>query len=94
VGPRVVRPSPAPPALPLSPGGKLRLLTIPADAEIMVDGRRVGVGSAFDLPIAVGVRRIQVRATGYTTFDTVLDVTAGGTFSLGRITLPIAEGHP
>ena len=70
------------------------MLTIPADAEISVDGHRVGVGSAFDLPIAVGVRRIQVRATGYATFDTVLDVTAGGTFSLGRITLPVAEAHP
>ena len=96
VAPRVARPSPStsPPTPPPTPGGKLRLLTIPADAEIIVDGRRVGVGSAFDLPIAVGVRRIQVRATGYATFDTVLDVTAGGTFSLGRITLPVAEAHP
>ncbi len=95
VEPRALR-SPTPPPRPaIPPGGKLRLLTIPADAEIMVDGRRVGVGSAFDLPITVGVRRVQVRAPGYTTFDTVLDVTAGATFSLGRITLPVAGGgHP
>lgn len=77
-----------------APAGKLRLLTIPGDAEIVVDGRRVGVGSAFDLPLTVGQRRVQVRAPGYTPFDTVLDVTAGGTFSLGRITLVVAERQP
>lgn len=82
--PRVARP----------PGGKLRLLTIPADAEIMIDGRQVGVGSAFDLPIAAGERRIQVRAPGYTPFDTVLEVTVGSTFSLGRVTLVVAERRP
>ncbi|HVH08502.1 MAG TPA: serine/threonine-protein kinase, partial [Gemmatimonadales bacterium] len=51
-------PTPAPPpatgarqptARPL--GGKLRLLTSPPDAEIAIDGHRVGVGSAFDLPL-------------------------------------------
>lgn len=83
-----------PRATPRPLGGKLRLLTIPADAEIMIDGRRVGVGSAFDLPIAAGERRVQVRAPGYTPFDTVLEVTAGGTFSLGRITLAAAERRP
>jgi len=90
--PRRVPESRAAPLAP--PGGKLRLLTSPADAEILVDGRRVGVGSAFDLPIAAGARRVQVRAPGYTAFDTVLEVTAGRSYSLGRISLPVAGRQP
>ena len=76
------------------PGGKLRLLTSPPDAEILIDGRRVGVGSAFDLPLVVGERRLEVRAAGYKSFDTTLVVTAGSTVALGRITLPVGERAP
>jgi predicted Ser/Thr protein kinase len=76
------------------PGGKLRLLTNPSDAEIVIDGQPVGVGSAFDLSLAVGERRLEVRAPGYKSFDTTLVVTAGGTSSLGRITLPVDEHRP
>ncbi len=76
------------------PGGKLRMLTSPPDAEILIDGRRVGVGSAFDLLLAIGERRLEVRAPGYQSFDTTLTVTAGSTFSLGRITLPAGERGP
>ena len=76
------------------PGGKLRLHTIPPDAEILIDGRRVGVGSAFDLPLVVGERRLEVRATGYKSFDTMLVVTAGSTLALGRVTLPVRERGP
>jgi predicted Ser/Thr protein kinase len=73
-------------------GGKLRVMTSPADAEILVDGHRVGeLGSAFDIPLVVGERRLQVRAPGFQPFDTVLVVTAGSTFSLGRITLRATE---
>jgi serine/threonine-protein kinase len=79
VAPRAARP----------PGGKLRLLTNPPNAEILIDGRRVGVGSAFDLPLGVGERRLEVRAAGYKSFDTTLVVTAGSTFALGRVTLPV-----
>ena len=82
--PRAARPS----------GGKLRVLTSPSDAEILIDGRHVGVGSAFDLPLAVGERRLEVRATGYKSFDTTLVVTAGSTVALGRITLPVGEREP
>ncbi len=67
--------------------GKLRMLTSPADAEILIDGRRVGVGSVFDLPLAVGARRLAVQAPGYSTFDTIVVVDSGGTISLGRIAL-------
>jgi len=76
------------------PGGKLRLLTSPPDAEILIDGRRIGVGSAFDLPLVVGERRLEVRAAGYKSFDTTLVVTAGSTVALGRITLPVGEREP
>ncbi len=75
-------------------GGKLRMLTSPPNAEILIDGRRVGVGSAVDLPLAVGERRLEVRAPGYKSFDTTLVVTVGGTFALGRITLPVVERGP
>ena len=84
VAPRAARP----------PGGKLRLLTSPPNAEILIDGRRVGVGSAFDLPLGVGERRLEVRAAGYKSFDTTLVVTADSTFALGRVTLPVGKRGP
>jgi len=70
------------------------MLTSPPNAQILIDGRRVGVGSAVDLPLAVGERRLEVRAPGYKSFDTTLVVTVGGTFALGRITLPVVERGP
>ncbi len=82
--PRVTRPA----------GGKLRMLTSPSNAEILIDGRGVGVGSAIDLPLAVGERHLEVRAAGYQAFDTTLVVTAGSTFLLGRITLPLRQRGP
>lgn len=75
-------------------GGKLRMLTTPTDAEIVIDGRVVGVGSAFDLPLVQGARHLEVRAQGYKAYDTVLVITQGGTVSLGRITLAAPERRP
>jgi hypothetical protein len=72
--------------------GKLRLLTVPPDAEILVDGQRVGVGSVFDLKLALGPRRLEIRAAGYQTFDTTIVVRVGETLSLGRIALRTREG--
>src|SRR5438067_11529913 len=70
------------------PTGRLRLLTIPANAEILIDGRRVGIGSVFDdVPISPGLRRLEVRARGYETFDTTVVIEPGATMSLGRVTL-------
>jgi serine/threonine-protein kinase len=83
----VTRPPPAVPAA----TGKLRLLTVPPDAEILIDGRRVGVGSVFDLKLAAGPRRLQIRAPGYQAFDTTIVVTVGQTLSLGRIALRSRE---
>jgi hypothetical protein len=86
--------SPQPPSRPAvrrgggAPSGRLRLLTTPADAEILIDGRRVGVGSVFDdVPISPGLRRLEVRARGYETFDTTVVIEPGATMSLGRVTL-------
>ena len=81
----------APPAT-AAPTGKLRLLTVPPDAEILVDGRRVGVGSVFDLKLAPGERRLEIRAPGYQAFDTTITVTVGQTLSLGRIALTSRDG--
>ena len=69
------------------PVGRLRLLTTPPDAEIMIDGRRLGIGSVFDQQVAAGARRLEVRAPGYQAFDTTIMVEPGGTLSLGRVTL-------
>ena len=67
--------------------GRLRLLTSPPDAEILIDGRRIGVGSVVDRAVAAGARRLRVQAAGYQTYDTVVVVPADSTVSLGRITL-------
>jgi len=67
--------------------GKLRVLTIPPIAEILVDGRRVGVGSVVDLRVPAGARRLRVQAAGYESWDTTIVVQAGVTHSLGRVTL-------
>jgi serine/threonine-protein kinase len=67
--------------------GKLRILTSPPSAEILVDGRRVGVGSVVDLRVPSGTRRLRVQAAGYAPWDTTIVVEAGATHSLGRVTL-------
>ena len=70
------------------PTGRLRLLTTPTNAEIFIDGRRVGIGSVFDeVPISPGARHLEVRARGYETFDTTVVIEAGITLSLKRVTL-------
>ncbi len=77
----------APPAIASPGGGRLRLLTSPPTADILIDGRRVGVGGVFDLRVPAGARRVQVRARGYQPFDTTVVVDTGVTVSLGRIAL-------
>lgn len=82
-------PPPAPvPARPVPvPTGKLRILTAPPSAEILVDGRRVGIGSVVDLRVPTGARRLHVQAAGYVSFDTTIVIQAGVTHTLGRVTL-------
>lgn len=74
--------------------GKLRVLTSPSDAEILIDARVRGAGGVLDLPVNAGRRRLVVRARGYVSFDTTLTVVADSTLSLGRITLREATAAP
>jgi serine/threonine-protein kinase len=67
--------------------GMLRILTSPPSAEILVDGRRVGVGSVVDLRVPVGARRLRVQAAGYAPWDSTIVVRPGVTHTLGRVML-------
>ena len=67
--------------------GKLRLRTVPATAQIFVDGQAVGVGSLIDYEVAAGQRQIKISAPGYADLDTTITVTAGATLRLGELTL-------
>jgi len=91
---------PAPAPLPKPPAetlvdrseGRLRLLTSPTDAEIFIDGVKVGEGSVVDRAVATGNRRLRVVATGYETFDTTIVIQRGVTLNLGRIALRGRDG--
>lgn len=74
--------------------GTLRLFILPPDAEILVDGRVLGVGSIFDQPVPAGRRRIRARASGYLPLDTVITVPAGELVNLGRIPLRTGQDGP
>jgi serine/threonine protein kinase len=84
--------APKPPPAVDSTLGAIRLLTTPADARIYVDGRRAGVGGLLNYQAAAGERRLVVRARGFATFDTLIDVVAGGVVSLGRVSLHADNG--
>jgi hypothetical protein len=85
---------PAAPVVEPAGTGLLRLRTVPPNALILVDGRRVGEqGSAFDVEIPAGRRRIRITAPGYVTFDTTITVEPGSTVNLGQKTLR-SEGGP
>ena len=85
-------PASVPAAVPVSrpaavPTGKIRVLTIPPSAEILIDDRRVGVGSVVDLRVPSGARRLRVQAAGYAPWDTTIVIQTGVTHTLGRVTL-------
>jgi hypothetical protein len=69
--------------------GKLRILTSPPSAEILVDGRRVGVGGVVDFRVPTGARRVRVQAAGYAPWDTTITVQTGATHTLGRVILRV-----
>ena len=83
---------PAPVLLP--DAATIRLHTIPAHAEILVDGRVVGVGSAIDVSLGPGNHRVQAQARGYAPFDTTIGVASGDFVNLGRINLAPRSGRP
>jgi serine/threonine protein kinase len=72
----------------------LRIHTDPANADILVDGARVGSGGVYDHPLSAGPRRIVARARGYVDFDTTVTVTAGAMVNLGRVSLRPLAGPP
>jgi serine/threonine-protein kinase len=80
-------------AAPPPPSGKLRLRTVPGDAEILVDGQRVGVGILMDYAVRAGRRNLAARAPGYQPFDTTLIVAADATVNLRTVTLR-SSGEP
>jgi len=84
----------AAPAAAADTTGRLQLSVDPAAAEIYVDGLRVGTGSLDNLEIGAGQRQVQIRATGYATFDTLIVVNPGATVQLGQITLKTTPGGP
>jgi hypothetical protein len=82
------------PPAPRVASGTLRILTTPPDAEILIDGRRAGVGSVIDRAVPVGQRRIQARAPGYASYDTIVEVRAGALVNLRRVTLRAVGDGP
>ncbi len=99
--PIVVAPPPAPADVEATPpasdpglAATLRILTNPANAEILLDGKPVGTGAVFDHPLPAGARRIVARARGYADFDTTVSVAAGDLVNLGRVSLLPRTGRP
>ena len=86
--------APARPPTPRVAAGRLRILTTPPDAEILIDGQRAGVGAVIDRAVPVGRRRIQARAAGYVAYDTIVDVGAGALINLRRVILRAAGQGP
>lgn len=88
------RPRPVVAASPTVERATLRVHTSPANAEILIDGRVVAVGSVWDRALAAGTRRVQVTARGYAPFDTTLAVREGDFVNLGRIELRARGARP
>jgi hypothetical protein len=72
--------------------GLLRVRTEPATAQILLDGRKIAVGVAFDIEVPAGVRRLRISAPGFATFDTTITVRVGEPANLGTVTLKVAGG--
>lgn len=82
------------PQVPAQPEGTglLRVRTEPATAQILLDGRKIAVGVAFDIEVPAGVRRLRISAPGFVTFDTTITVRVGEPANLGTVTLKVAGG--
>ena len=74
--------------------GQIRVRTVPPNALIFIDGRKIGdPGAAFDVEIAAGRRHLRITAAGYVTLDTTITVEPNATLNLGTKTLR-SEGGP
>ncbi|MGH7531379.1 MAG: PEGA domain-containing protein, partial [Gemmatimonadales bacterium] len=86
--PAAPTPPPAPQTTPaVAPPAKLRLLTSPPSARILIDNEEVGVGGLFDWRVPAGARRLRIAAAGYVAWDTTIVFRSGETRTLGRIAL-------
>jgi serine/threonine-protein kinase len=72
--------------------GTLRVRTIPADAEILVDGRLIAAGAVFNHTVPAGAHQIAVRAPGYLSFDSTVMIEPDVSLNLGTITLRPSGG--
>ena len=59
------------------PTGTLRVRTVPANAEIFVNDRPLGVGAAWDSVLTIGTWTVRASAPGYITRDTVITIEEG-----------------
>ena len=83
---RVVAPVAEPKAM-----GRLRVRAFPADAEIRIDGRLLGLGVVLDSTVRAGSRRLRVSAPGYRSFDTTVTIVPDEITALARIALPTQD---
>jgi len=72
--------------------GALKLLSIPEGAHVSVDGVDSGV-TPVTVAAPSGVRRVQLAAAGWKTWDSSVVLKAGETLSVGPVTLGQPDAH-
>jgi hypothetical protein len=72
--------------------GALKVLSIPEGAHVSVDGADGGV-TPMTVDAPSGVRRVQLRAPGYKTWESSLVLKAGETLNVGPVTLGQPDAH-
>jgi hypothetical protein len=73
--------------------GDVALAIEPAGAEIIVDGRAVGVAPlAWPLALTPGQSTLEVRAPGFVPFARTIEIEQGGSISLSVVLQPIRAG--
>ncbi len=78
----------APASAPLAPSGVVYISTTPVLGDLYVDGRRVGLSFTPDgLRLTAGHHRIRVTRDGFEPFEQEIDIAAGETMRLTRISL-------
>ena len=87
------RPTPRKQNPPGSPTGLIRVLADPASATIRIDGRSY-TGSAFDVAVPAGLRRVYVQAPGYSAWDSTVTIVRGATTVIGRVRLRAGSTTP
>ncbi len=68
--------------------GRLKFSTVPAEAEVSIDGKPVGQ-TPVDLELDSGLRSLEVRAAGRRPWRNQLAIVAGQTLDLGNVDLAL-----